>query len=54
MGIRNQIQLQTFCGSLCSVWASFTFGEIVHTVVMAAIGTLVSYLLSRLLHKRKC
>lgn len=50
---RHEIQLQTFCGSLCSIWASFTFGELLHTIVMAALGTLVSYLVSRLLQVRK-
>lgn len=49
----NQTQLQTVCGSLCSIWASFTFGELMHTIVMAVLGTLVSYMLSMLLQRRK-
>lgn len=49
----NQTQLQTFCGSLCSIWASYTFGELMHTIVMAMLGTGVSYILSRFLQKKK-
>lgn len=49
----NQTQLQTFCGSLCSIWASYTFGELMHTIVMAVLGTGVSYILSRFLQKKK-
>ncbi|WP_270087839.1 hypothetical protein [Sphingobacterium sp. SYP-B4668] len=42
-------------GTLCSIWASITFGDLLQTAAMAAVGTLVSYGISQLLprkHKR--
>lgn len=49
----NEIRAGTLGGTLCSVWASITLGDLVQTVVMAALGTLVSYGVSRLLQKKK-
>ncbi|ERJ59322.1 hypothetical protein [Sphingobacterium paucimobilis] len=49
----NQIRAGTLGGTLCSVWASITLGDVLQTVVMAALGTLVSYTLSQLLQKRR-
>ncbi|WP_447767608.1 hypothetical protein [Sphingobacterium faecium] len=36
-------------GTLCSIWASFSFGDLAQTVLMAAVGTVVSFVTSRLL-----
>ncbi|SKB37867.1 hypothetical protein SAMN05660841_00127 [Sphingobacterium nematocida] len=49
----NEIRAGTLGGTLCSVWASITLGDLLQTVVMAALGTLVSYGMSQLLHRRK-
>ncbi|WP_400262969.1 hypothetical protein ACFX5U_07800 [Sphingobacterium sp. SG20118] len=45
----NDIRIGTVGGTLCSIWASLSLGDILQTVVMAAIGTVVSFLTSRLL-----
>lgn len=49
----NEIRAGTIGGTLCSVWASVTLGGMMQTVIMAILGTLVSYAMSRLLHKDK-
>ncbi len=49
----NEIRAGTLGGTLCSVWASITLGDLLQTVVMAALGTLVSYALSQLLQRRR-
>ncbi len=49
----NEIRAGTLGGTLCSVWASVTLGDLLQTVVMAILGTLVSYLMSRWLERRK-
>lgn len=45
----NDIRIGTLGGTLCSIWASFTLGDVVHTALMAVVGTVVSYLTRRLL-----
>ncbi|WP_400261413.1 hypothetical protein ACFX5U_16030 [Sphingobacterium sp. SG20118] len=45
----NDIRMGTLGGTLCSIWASFSLGDVLHTILMAGLGTLVSYLTSRLL-----
>lgn len=47
----NEIRAGTLGGTLCSVWASVTLGDLLQTVVMAILGTLVSYGMSRLLER---
>lgn len=44
----NDIRIGTLGGTLCSIWASFSFGDVVHTALMAVVGTAVSYVTSRL------
>ena len=48
----NEIRAGTLGGTLCSFWASITLGDLLQTVIMAALGTLVSYAMSRLLERR--
>ncbi|MEI2273046.1 hypothetical protein OHD16_12925 [Sphingobacterium sp. ML3W] len=45
----NDIRISALGGTLCSVWASFSFGDIAQTVLTAVLGTLVSFATSRLL-----
>lgn len=45
----NDIRMGTVGGMLCSIWASVSLGDVLQTVVMAVIGTIVSFLTSRLL-----
>lgn len=49
----NDIRIGTIGGTLCSIWVSFSFGDVLQTVLMAALGTVVSYATSRLLNKIK-
>lgn len=49
----NDIRAGTWTGAICSIWASINFGELLQTVIMAAAGTLVSYVISKLLHKNQ-
>ncbi|MFD2554210.1 hypothetical protein [Sphingobacterium tabacisoli] len=44
-------QIGTLGGTLCSVWASVSWGDLFQTVLMAAIGSLVSYAISVLLSR---
>ncbi len=45
----NDIRISAIGGTLCSIWASFSFGDVLQTVLTAAVGTLVSFATSRLL-----
>lgn len=47
----NDIRIGTLGGTLCSIWASFSFGDILQTALMAAVGTIVSYITSRLVSR---
>jgi len=52
----NDIRIGTLGGTLCSLWASISFGDILQTLLTAALGTLVSFATSQLLgrwYKRK-
>ncbi|MEN5232901.1 hypothetical protein [Sphingobacterium faecium] len=49
----NDIRIGTLGGTLCSIWASFSLGDLAQTVLMAAVGTLVSFVTSRLLGNMK-
>ncbi|PUV25179.1 hypothetical protein [Sphingobacterium athyrii] len=45
----NDIRISALGGTLCSIWASFSLGDVVQTVLTAALGTIVSFATSRLL-----
>ncbi|MGJ1321908.1 hypothetical protein ACR780_04410 [Sphingobacterium faecium] len=47
----NDIRLSAWGGTICSIWGSFTFGDLLQTIILAAVGTLVSFVTSRLLGK---
>ncbi|WP_447768164.1 hypothetical protein [Sphingobacterium faecium] len=49
----NDIRIGTLGGTLCSIWASFSLGDILQTALMAALGTVVSYMTSRLLGRMR-
>ncbi|MEN5058927.1 hypothetical protein [Sphingobacterium kitahiroshimense] len=45
----NDIRIGTIGGTLCSIWASFSLGDVLQTTLMAALGTVVSFVTSKLL-----
>lgn len=45
----NDIRISALGGTLCSIWASISLGDVLQTVLTAALGTLVSFATSRLL-----
>lgn len=45
----NDIRISTLGGTICSIWASISLGDVVQTMLTAAIGTLVSFATSRIL-----
>lgn len=47
----NDLRIGTLGGSLCSIWASISLGDVLQTALLAAAGTCVSYVTSRLLSK---
>lgn len=47
----NEIRAGTLGGSLCSLWVSITVGDLLQTVITAALGTLVSYAVTQLLKR---
>ncbi|MEN5085919.1 hypothetical protein ABE426_05575 [Sphingobacterium faecium] len=49
----NDIRVGTLGGTLCSIWASFSLGDLVQTALMAVVGTVVSYVTSRLLGRMR-
>ncbi|HLT88010.1 MAG TPA: hypothetical protein VKZ57_10485 [Sphingobacterium sp.] len=49
----TNVQFATIGGTICSVWNSFDWGNMFHTAVLAAIGATVSYLVSRVLDRRR-
>lgn len=49
----NDIRIGTLGGTLCSIYASFSFGDLLQTALMAVVGTAVSYLTSRLMGKMR-
>ncbi|MDM1296506.1 hypothetical protein HX021_19650 [Sphingobacterium sp. N143] len=49
----NDIRISALGGTLCSIWASFSFGDVLHTMLTAALGTLVSFGVSHLLGRWK-
>jgi len=53
MRIMTNVQFGTLGGTVCSVWNSFDWGNMLQTAILAAIGAAVSYLVSRLLDGRR-
>ncbi|MEJ5145206.1 hypothetical protein [Sphingobacterium sp. MYb388] len=47
----NDIRLGALGGTLCSIWASVSFGDVLQTMLMAALGTIISVVTSRLIGK---
>ncbi|MDR2273513.1 MAG: hypothetical protein LBF27_21570 [Sphingobacterium sp.] len=45
----NDIRISAIGGTLCSLWASISLGDVAQTLLTAALGTLVSFLTSQLL-----
>ena len=53
MRMLNNVQLGTLGGTICSVWNSFDWSNLLHTALFAIVGAAVSYLTSRLLEGRR-
>jgi len=49
----NDIRISALGGTVCSIWASISLGDVLQTVLTAALGTLVSFATSRLLGRWK-
>lgn len=47
----NDMRVSAIGGTICSIWASISLGDVLQTVLTAALGTLVSFATSRLLVK---
>ncbi|MFU1856592.1 hypothetical protein ACK8HY_06190 [Sphingobacterium sp. NGMCC 1.201703] len=47
----NDIRISAIGGTICSIWASLSLGDVLQTVLMAALGTIASFATSRLLGK---
>jgi len=47
----NDIRVGKLGGTLCSIYVSFSFGDLMQTAWMAVVSTLVSYVTSGLLGK---
>jgi len=45
----NNMRISAIGGAICSIWASFSLGDVLQTVLTAALGSLVSFATSRLL-----
>ena len=53
MRMLTNVQFGTLGGTLCSVWNSFDWSNLLHTGLMAIVGAALSYLTSRLLDRRR-
>ena len=53
MRLMSNVQFGTLGGTLCSVWNSFDWSNLLHTALVAVIGAAVSYLTSRLLEGKR-
>ena len=47
----NDMRIGTLGGTLCSIWVSFSLGDLLQTALMAVVGTVVSFATSKLLGK---
>jgi len=45
----NDIRISAIGGTICSIWASISLGDILQTVLTAALGTLASFATSRMI-----
>ncbi|MCS3556805.1 MULTISPECIES: hypothetical protein [unclassified Sphingobacterium] len=45
----NDIRFGALGGTLCSLWLSLTFNDLLQTALMAVVGTVVSFMTSKLL-----
>ncbi|WP_437922092.1 hypothetical protein [Sphingobacterium sp. LRF_L2] len=53
MKTRHDVPIATMGGTLCSIWNSYDFSNLLNTILLAIIGAAVSYLTSRLLDGRR-
>ncbi|WP_437921456.1 hypothetical protein [Sphingobacterium sp. LRF_L2] len=49
----SNVQIGTVGGTLCSLWNSFDWSNLINTILMAIVGATVSYLVSRLLQGKR-
>lgn len=49
----TNVQFGTLGGTVCSVWNSFDWGNLLQTAVLATVGATMSYLVSRMLDGRR-
>ncbi|MNH43765.1 hypothetical protein D3C79_1057520 [compost metagenome] len=49
----NDIRIDTLGGTLCSIWASFSLADVTHTALMTVVGTVLSYVTSRLMGRMR-
>lgn len=47
----NDMRVSAIGGTICSIWASISLGDVLQTALTAVLGTLVSFATSRLLAK---
>ncbi|MFU1858112.1 hypothetical protein ACK8HY_13930 [Sphingobacterium sp. NGMCC 1.201703] len=47
----SDIRFSAVGGTLCGIWASFSVGDLLNGALTALIGTLVSFLLSKVLNR---
>jgi hypothetical protein len=47
----NDNRISALGGTICSIWASISLGDVLQTALTAALGTLISFATSRLLAK---
>ncbi|MEI2275592.1 hypothetical protein OHD16_25950 [Sphingobacterium sp. ML3W] len=47
----SDMRLSAIGGTLCGIWASFSVGDLLNGALTALIGTLASFLLSRVLNQ---
>ncbi|MDQ1151165.1 MULTISPECIES: hypothetical protein [Sphingobacterium] len=45
----NDMRISALGGTICSIWASISLGDVLQTALTAAVGTLVSFVTSRLI-----
>ncbi|MCS4225891.1 hypothetical protein [Sphingobacterium sp. BIGb0165] len=45
----NDIRISAIGGTICSIWSSLSLDDVLSTILTASLGTLVSFVTSRLL-----
>ncbi len=53
MRMMSNVKFGTLGGTLCSVWNSFDWRNLLHTALLAVMGAAVRYLTSRLLEGKR-